>query len=127
MGKASLFLSSLQRESEAAGLAAVPSTVDTQDYDSVYFRSEAPEEDSFSHIYDMVQELDPELPQAAGNVLDPGDPPQVQLLEGNDVYFSKQGKWGEMVYEFEVKRGIDRSPATFKETGWYGDTGINWH
>lgn len=105
----------------------MPSRVDTQDYDSVYFGSKAPEEDSFSHIYGMVLGLNPDLPQAAGNVLDPGDPPQVQLLEWNDLYFSKQDKWGEMVYEFEAKRGTDRSPATFKETGRYGDTGINWH
>ncbi|CAN0171416.1 unnamed protein product [Bubo scandiacus] len=115
------------RELEAARLAEASPRIDMQDYDSVYFGSEAPEEESFNHIYDMVLELDPDLPQAAGNVLDPGDPPQVQLLEGNDLYFSKQDKWGEMVYEFEAKRGIDRSSATFKETGWYGDTGINWH
>ena len=123
----SLFLSSLQRESEAARLEAVPSRVDVQDYDSVYWGRKTPEEDSFSHIYDMVLELDSDIPQAAGNVLDPGNPTQVQLLEANDLYFSKQDKWGEMVYEFEAKRGIDRSPAAFKETEWYGDTGINWH
>lgn len=105
----------------------MPSHVDVQDYDSLYSGSTASEEDSFSHIYDTVLETDPDLPQAAGNALDPGDPPQVEVLEGNDLYFSKQDKWGEMVYEFEAKREIERSPATLKETGWYGDTGINWH
>ncbi|XP_074963978.1 insulin-like growth factor 1 receptor [Phalacrocorax aristotelis] len=115
------------RDLEYARLAAVPSCIDMQDYDPVYFGSKAPEEDSFSHIYNMVLELEPNLPRAAGNVLDPADPPQVQLLEGNGLYFSKQDKWGDMVGEFEAKRGIDRSPTTLKETGWYGDTGINWH
>lgn len=105
----------------------MPPRADAQDYDSVYFGSDTSEEDSSSHIYDVVLESDPDLPQAAGNALDPGDPPQVQLIEGNDLYLSKQDKWGEMVYEFEAKRGIERSPASLKDTGWYGDTGINWH
>ncbi|KAM6390755.1 uncharacterized protein J5M81_007372 isoform 1-T1 [Pluvialis apricaria] len=114
------------RELEAARLAAVPSPVDVQDYDSVYFGSNASEEDSLSHIYDVVLESDPDVPQAAGNVLDPGDPPQAQLIEGNELYFSRKDKWGEIVYEFAAKRRIERSPAILKDTGWYGDIGINW-
>lgn len=52
-------------------LAAVPSRVDMQDYDSVYFGSKAPEEDSFSHIYIMVLELEPDLLQATGKRVGP--------------------------------------------------------
>ncbi|XP_064370042.1 uncharacterized protein LOC135328713 isoform X1 [Dromaius novaehollandiae] len=114
------------RDCKAARLAAVPSTADAEDYNSVYFSSEASEEDSFSHIYNTVAESDPDLPRAADNVSGHGDVPQLQLSAEQTLYFSKQDKWGEMVNEFEAKRGIDRSPATIKETDWYIDTGINW-
>lgn len=50
-------VSSLQRESEAARLAAVSSHIDMQDYESVYFESKTPEEDSLSHSYDMVESI----------------------------------------------------------------------
>ncbi|XP_021254276.1 uncharacterized protein LOC110399609 [Numida meleagris] len=113
------------RNSEAAMLAAASDSTDTEDYDSVYFESDASDEYSSSHIYSAV--ADPDLPQCTGDALDPPDLPHVQLLEGDAVYFSKQDRWGQMVNEFETKRGIERSPAPVKETGWYGDTGIIWN
>lgn len=60
------------------------------------------EQDPFSCIYQMVLELDPDLPRASGNVLDPGNPPQVQLLERSHLYFCPQDKWEEIGYEFEA-------------------------
>lgn len=75
----------------------------------------------------MVAESDPDLQQRAADVSDLPDLPQVQLLEGDAVYFSKRDRWEEMVNEFEMKRGIERSPGPVEETEWYGDTGISWN
>ncbi|OXB75041.1 UNVERIFIED_CONTAM: hypothetical protein H355_001448 [Colinus virginianus] len=106
--------------SESTVLAAESDSTDTEDYNSVCVRSDASDEDSCSHFYSVVAESDPGIPQCTGDVLDPPDPPQVQLLEGDDVYFSKQDRWGEMVNEFETKRGIERNLAPIKETEWPG-------
>ncbi|XP_065602735.1 uncharacterized protein LOC136055056 [Cyrtonyx montezumae] len=115
------------RNSEATMLAAESDSTDSEDYDSVYFRSDASNEDSCSHIYSVVAESDPGIPHCTSDMLDPPNLPWDQPLEGDDVYFSKQDRWGEMVNEFETKRGIERSLAPIKETEWYGDTGISWN
>lgn len=123
--RVSLFLSFLPRRSEAITLAAVSDSTDTEDYDCL-LQERCLRRGLCSHTYSVVAESDPDLQQRTADVSDLPDLPQVHLLERDAVYFSKRDRWEEMVNEFEMKRGIERSPGPVKETEWYGDTGISF-